>query len=202
MTLLYRQTAAGLRMIVLFTVVLGVVYPLAIWAVAHLPGLADRAEGSVLRVNGSAVGSSLIGVDPVAANPGADPYFHSRPSALAKDVLGPGDPSTSGASNKGAFNQDLVTAISQRKDQIAAREGVAPNQVPPDAVTASGSGLDPDISPAYVALQAARVARVTGLPVDRVRQLVSQYTDGRVLAIFGEPGVNITELNVAISQAR
>jgi K+-transporting ATPase ATPase C chain len=202
MSLLYRQAGAGLRIVVLFTILTGVVYPLAVWAVAQLPGLSAKAEGSVLTQHGVAIGSRLIGIDPVPTNPAADPYFHTRPSATAKEVLGPADASTSAPSNKGEFNPDLVTAVTQRRAQIAAREGVAPDQVPVDAVTASGSGVDPDISPAYAQLQAARVARVTGLPLNRVKALVAQYTDGRQLGFLGEPGVNVTELNLAVARAR
>lgn len=202
LTMLYRQGIAGLRAIVVFTVLLGVAYPLVVWGVAHLPGLAGNAEGSIITRQGVAVGSSMIGIDPVPANPAADPYFHTRPSATAKDVLGPGDPSTSAPSNKSAFNKDLVAAVTQRRDLIAAREGVAPARVPSDAVTASASGLDPDISPDYAELQAARVARVTGLPVEKVRELIEQNTDGRTLGVFGDPGVNVTELNLAIAHVR
>jgi K+-transporting ATPase ATPase C chain len=197
-----RQTAAGLRVIVVLTVLLGLIYPLAIWAVAHLPGLSGHAEGSIISANGVPTGSSLIGVDPVAANPAADPYFHARPSASAKDVLGPGDPSTSGGSNKAGDSPDLLKSVTQRREQIAAREGVAPTAVPTDAVTASFSGVDPDISAAYADLQTARVARVTGLPVDKVRELVAGATDGRTLGFLGAPGVNITELNLAVAAAR
>jgi K+-transporting ATPase ATPase C chain len=202
MTSLTRQTWAGLRLVLVMTVLLGIVYPLAVWAISRLPGLENKAEGSMVTANGHVVGSSLIGVDPVAANPAADPYFHSRPSASAKGVLGPGDPSTSGPSNKAGDSPDLLTAVQQRRALIAAREGVAPSVVPTDAVTASGSGLDPDISPAYAQLQLARVARVTGLPVEKVRQLVAGSTDGRSLGVLGDPGVNITRLNLAIANAR
>ncbi|HZZ49584.1 MAG TPA: K(+)-transporting ATPase subunit C [Pseudonocardia sp.] len=202
MTSLTRQTWAGLRLVLVMTVLLGIVYPLAVWAISRLPGLENKAEGSMVTANGHVVGSSLIGVDPVAANPAADPYFHARPSASAKGVLGPGDPSTSGPSNKAGDSPDLLTAVQQRRALIAAREGVAPSVVPTDAVTASGSGLDPDISPAYAQLQLARVARVTGLPVEKVRQLVAGSTDGRSLGVLGDPGVNITRLNLAIANAR
>jgi K+-transporting ATPase ATPase C chain len=184
------------------TVLLGIIYPLAVWAVGRLPGLASNAEGSMITENGKVVGSSLIGVDPVAANPAADPYFHARPSAASKDVLGPGDPSSSGASNKAGDSPDLLKAVNERRALIATREGVAPSAVPTDAVTASGSGLDPDISPAYAQLQLSRVARVTGLPVERVRQLIAQNTDGRWAGLLGDPGVNITELNLAVANAR
>jgi len=203
LTLLTRQTAAGLRMLVVFTILCGIVFPVAVWAVAQIPGLSHQADGSIITgADGTPVGSSLIGVDPVAANPAADPYFHTRPSASAKDVLGPADTSTSGGSNKGAFNDDLTKAIDQRRVLIATREGVDPALVPPDAVTASASGLDPDISPAYAQLQVARVAKVTGLPVDRVQQLVADASSGRVLGFLGEPTVNVTELNAAIAAAR
>jgi potassium-transporting ATPase KdpC subunit len=182
-----------------FTVLCGIVYPLAIWAVAHLPGLSANAEGSIV---GDDAGSSLIGVDPVAANPAADPYFHTRPSASSEGVLGPADTSTSGGSNKGGFDKELLDQVEQRKSLIAEREGVAPAAVPADAVTASASGLDPDISPAYAALQVDRVARVTGLPVDRVRSMVAAATDGRMLGFLGEPTVDVTELNLAVRDAR
>lgn len=198
MNTLVKQTWAGLRVLVVLTVLLGILYPLAVWAIARIPGLESNAEGSVVTRNGQAVGSSLIGVDPVPADPARDPWFHTRPSALAKDALGPGDPSTSGASNKGPYNEDLVKTIQERRAAIAQREGVTPDQVPPDAVTASGSGLDPAISVAYADLQIARVARNTGLPADRVRQLVEQHTSG---AGIGVPGVNVLQLNLAVQAA-
>lgn len=199
LTTLRRQTGTGLRMLLVFTVACGIVYPLAIWAVAHVPGLSSNAEGSIV---GGGAGSSLIGIDPVAADPAADPWFHTRPSASSEDVLGPADTTTSGGSNKGGFDAELLEQVQQRQAIIAAREGVAPDAVPADAVTASASGLDPDISPAYAALQVDRVARVTGLPVERVRDLVEQSTSGRVLGFLGEPHVNVTELNLAVRDAR
>lgn len=199
-TTLFRQSATGLRMLLLFTVLCGIVYPLAVWGVARLPGLADRAEGSIITdAGGNPVGSSLIGVDPVPADPGADPYFHTRPSAAAQDVLGPGDPASSGGSNKGGFDEGLLATIEQRRALIAGREGVDPAAVPPDAVTASASGVDPHISPGYADLQVARVARVTGLPEAQVRDLVAQASSGRVLGFLGEPTVNVTELNLAVA---
>jgi potassium-transporting ATPase KdpC subunit len=226
-SLLLRQTGAALRMLLAATVVLGLVYPLAVWGVARLPGLHGPAEGSVLTTpdgtpNGRGdeagacspaerscplprprpSGSSLIGIDPVPANPAADPYFHTRPSASAQDVLGPGDPSTSGGSNQGGFSDKLLDQVQQRRTAIAAREGVTPEVVPADAVTASGSGIDPHISPAYTNLQVTRVARVTGLPETQVRHLVADATDGRVLGFLGEPGVNVTELNLAVAAAQ
>jgi potassium-transporting ATPase KdpC subunit len=200
MTMLWRQTGPALRILILFTVLCGIVYPLAVYAVAHVPGLADKAEGSVITQNGTPVGSSLIGVDPVPTDPANDPYFHTRPSASAENVLGPADTTTSGGSNLGGFNPKLLDQVQQRRDLIAQREGVNPALVPPDAVTASGSGLDPDISPAYAQLQLARVARVTGLSDNTVQNLVAQATSGRILGFLGEPTVNVTELNLLVQQ--
>ncbi|RSN26999.1 K+-transporting ATPase subunit C [Amycolatopsis sp. WAC 04169] len=195
---LFKQTLAGLRVLLVFTVLLGVVYPLGVWAVSRIPGLEGNAEGSIITQNGQAVGSARIGVDPVAADPAKDPWFHNRPSAGSKDVLGPGDPSSSGPSNKGPYNEDLVAAIGERKKLIAAREGVQEFQVPADAVTASGSGMDPAISVAYADLQIPRVARNTGLPEEKVRQLVAENTSG---AGIGVPGVNVLKVNLAVRDA-
>jgi potassium-transporting ATPase KdpC subunit len=175
---------------------------LAVWSVAHLPGLAANAEGSIITgPNGTPVGSSLIGVDPVPADPANDPYFHARPSASAEDVLGPGDPSTSGGSNKGGFDEDLLASVEQRRNTIAEREGVSPDQVPADAVTASASGVDPHISMEYAELQVPRVARVTGLGEERVRELVAASTQHAALGFLGADGVNVTELNLAVAAA-
>jgi K+-transporting ATPase ATPase C chain len=211
-TMLWRQAATALRLLIAFTIICGIAYPLVVYGVAHVPGLASRAEGSIITsADGTPVGSSLIGVDPVApedplagssngAAPANDPYFHTRPSASSEDVLGPADTTTSGGSNKGGFDKDLLDTVNQRRALIAEREGVDPALVPPDAVTASGSGLDPHISPAYAALQVARVARVTGLSEDAVRELVAGASSGRILGFLGEPTVDVTELNLAVQQ--
>ncbi|WET77807.1 potassium-transporting ATPase subunit C [Amycolatopsis sp. QT-25] len=198
MNALLKQTLAGLRVLLVFTVLLGVVYPLGVWAVSRIPGLEGNAEGSIVTRDGQAVGSSLIGIDPVAADPAKDPWFHNRPSAGSKDALGPGDPSSSGASNKGPYNEDLVAAIGERKKLVAAREGAREAQVPADAVTASGSGMDPAISVAYADLQIPRVARNTGLSEEKVRQLVAENTSG---AGIGVPGVNVPKVNLAVRDA-
>ncbi|MGI5128956.1 potassium-transporting ATPase subunit C [Pseudonocardia sp. CA-107938] len=191
LSLLTRQTAAGLRILVAFTLLLGVAYPAAVWAVAQLPGLSRQAAGSpVTTPDGTVVGSALIGIDPVAADPATDPWFHTRPSAAPDGA--------SGGSNKSTSSTDLLDAVTKRRALVAQREGVDPALVPPDAVTASASGLDPDISPAYAQLQVTRVARVTGLPVARVQQLVAQATSGRILGFLGEPTVNVPELNLAV----
>jgi potassium-transporting ATPase KdpC subunit len=198
---LRRQLGAAVRVLLVLTMLCGVVYPAAIWGASRLPGLQANAEGSVLPSGGS----SLIGIDPVPTNPAADPWFHTRPSASAPDDavagLGPADATTSGGSNLGAAAEDLGTAVEERRAAIAARDGVDPSAVPPDALTASGSGLDPQISPEYAAAQAPRVARVTGLPEDRVRALVADATAGRTLGFLGEPRVNVPELNAALLSA-
>jgi K+-transporting ATPase ATPase C chain len=209
MNSLVKQTLAGMRILLVLTVLTGILYPLGVWAVSRLPGLQANAEGSVVEVDGRAVGSDLIGIDPVAKDPAHDPWFHTRPSAVAvdrdgdgsPDALGPADPSISGGSNKGAFDEDLVATIQARKDAIAEREGVDPAKIPADAVTASASGLDPDISPAYAELQIKRVARVNGLSEDEVRRLVDENTDRRGAGVLGEPGVNVLKLNLAVQSA-
>lgn len=195
-----RQTLAALRILVVLTVLLGILYPLGVWAVSRLPGLQENAEGSPVTVDGTTVGSELIGIDPVARDPNHDPWFHNRPAASAQDEngLGPADASTSGGSNKGGFDSDLQATIKARKEIIARREGVPEARVPADAVTASASGLDPDISPAYADLQAPRVARVNGLPEARVRRLIDENTSRGI----GEPAVNVLELNIAVQAAR
>lgn len=209
MNALVKQSLAGLRLLLVLTVLTGILYPFGVWAVSRLPGLRANAEGSVVEADGRPVGSALIGIDPVAQDPNHDPWFHTRPSAVAQDLdgdgspdaLGPADPSVSGGSNKGAFSEALVATITERRRLVAEREGVDPSRVPADAVTASASGLDPHISPAYAELQVARVARVNGLSEERVRALVAENTDGRGLGFLGEPGVNVLELNLAVRTA-
>ena len=191
MNTLVKQTWAGLRVLLVMTVLLGILYPLGVWAVARIPGLENHAEGSIVTQHGQAVGSSLIGVDPVPADPAHDSWFHTRPSAAGPEM-------PSGASNKGPYNEDLVKTIEERRAAIAQREGVSPGQVPPDAVTASGSGLDPAISVGYADLQAARVAKNTGLPLDKVKQLIEANTSG---AGIGVPGVDVLPLNLAVQAA-
>ncbi len=209
MNSLGKQTLAGLRILIVLTVITGVLYPFGVWVVSRIPGLRANAEGSVVTQDGTAVGSDLIGIDPVAKDPDNDPWFHNRPSAVAldldgdgsPDLLGPADPSISAGSNKGGFDEDLTAAVQQRKELIADREGVDPARVPADAVMASASGLDPDISPDYAELQVTRVARVTGLSEEQVRQLVEEHTDGRGIGMLGEPGVNVLNLNLAVQAA-
>jgi K+-transporting ATPase ATPase C chain len=185
---LLRQSLAGLRLLLVMTVLLGVGYPTAVWAAGQAFG--DRAAGSPVRVDGQVVGSRLIGQQFEG-----DAWFHSRPSVNDYDTLG------SGPSNLGPLNPDLIAVIGERRAEVAAREGVSEAEVPPDAVTASASGLDPHISPAYAVLQAPRVATANGLSLDEVRHLVEVHTDGRGLGFLGEPGVDVLELNLAVATA-
>ncbi|MGQ2910585.1 potassium-transporting ATPase subunit KdpC [Aeromicrobium sp.] len=185
---LLRQSFAAARVLLVLTVLLGVLYPAAVWAVGR--AVPDRADGSLLRVDGQVVGSRLLGQTFEGPT-----WFHPRPSAGSYDGL------VSAPSNLGPSNPDLVAAIEERRAAVAAEEGVEPAAVPPDAVTASGSGLDPHVSPAYADLQVARVARERGLPVEQVRRLVEEATSGRVLGYLGEPTVNVLELNASLPGA-
>lgn len=195
---LFRQSLAGLRLLVVATLFLGLAYPALIWGVGAV-ATPWHANGSLVTATGAhttdideAVGSVLIGQ--LVDDPG---LFQPRPSAAGDgyDML-----STYG-SNYGPESPDLIAAIEQRRSEIAAREGVDPSDVPPDALTASGSGLDPDISAAYAALQVPRVAAAQGLSEDEVRGLVEDHTSGRTLAVLGEPRVNVLMLNIAVLAA-
>jgi K+-transporting ATPase ATPase C chain len=196
-----RLTWAALRALLVLTVVTGVIYPLAVWAVAQT-AFPTQANGDQVKVNGKVVGSSLLGQDfnlPLhkgQTTPSPDPkWFQPRPS-----VAGAGgyDPTASGASNLGPTNSKLTLTIDQRRAQVAVFNGVSPSAVPVDAVTASGSGLDPDISPQYAQIQVDRVAKARHLPVAEVDELVKEHMDGRELGILGDPTVNVLELNIAL----
>lgn len=199
-----RTHLAALRMLLLLTVITGVVYPLAVTGVAQA-AFGHQANGSLIRDRGHTVGSSLIGqrFDLPKRHPGdpdeaarPDPrWFQPRPSA------GGYDPLASGATNLGPDDPRLVAAIRQRRAAIAVFDGVRPADVPADAVTASGSGLDPDISPAYAAEQVARVARARGLDPATVRALVAAHTHGRAAGFLGQRYVNVVTLNYALSMA-
>lgn len=276
-----RQHAAALRALLVLTVILGIGYPVFIWLVAQIPGLRDKADGSLIELNGKPVGSSLIGQSFTDADGNPLPrYFQSRPS-MAGDGY---DPMATSASNLGPESvvdqpdkPSLLTQVCSRSAAVGELDGVdgarpfctgdgvgavlsvigprdargnvihptqvvsvnepcdatktpflntyegvrvecaktgqdysaglivpirgsapADPQVPADAVTASGSGLDPHISPAYADLQVNRVAKARGLNPDLVRSMVAQHTDGRTLGFFGEPRVNVLELNIAL----
>ncbi|MFI5691142.1 K(+)-transporting ATPase subunit C [Kribbella sp. NPDC051586] len=203
MTSSFRQFGVAIRVLLVFTVVLGAVYPLVMTGVAQAL-FHGNANGSIVKVDGKPVASDLIGqaytmdsgkkdADGKAIMVADPKWFQTRPSAVDYDGMG------SAASQYGPNNPDLVKLIDERRQEVAELEGVDPSQVPPDAVTASGSGLDPDISPAYAALQVDRVARERGLSVDQVKQLVKENTKGRTLGFLGEPTVNVVTLNAALA---
>ena len=279
---LIRQHWAALRALLVLTVVVGIGYPLLIWLVAQIPGLKDKADGSIIELNGKPVASSLIGqlFTDDKGNP-LPQYFQSRPSAAGAGY----DPLSTSASNLGPESivdtpgrPSLLTQVCTRSKAVGDLEGVDGKRpfctgggvgavlsvigprdaggkvlrptkvvsinepcgttarpfidtyegirvvcatagadysagqivpvegaavdpaVPADAVTASGSGLDPNISPTYAELQIARVAKIRGVSPDAVRQLVVSHTEGRTLGFLGEPGVNVVELNIALDQ--
>ncbi|HEU0205839.1 MAG TPA: potassium-transporting ATPase subunit KdpC [Pseudolysinimonas sp.] len=191
---LSRQAWVSIRAMIVFTVVLGMLYPAVIW----VAGLAMPAQsnGSLVRQNGQVVGSSLIGQSFTDEKGNALPeWFQSRPSAAGAGY----DGSASSGSNDGPENKNLISAITQRQAAIEKIDGVTVDRIPADAVTASASGLDPDISQAYALIQVDRVARARGLSTDLVRALVEKHVDGRPLGYLGEPTVNVLQLNIALA---
>jgi K+-transporting ATPase ATPase C chain len=192
-----RTVWVAIRSMAVLTLVLGVGYTFVILLAGQLL-MPAQANGSLLRdSDGDVVGSALIGQsfsdaegEPLAR------YFQPRPSAAGDGY----DAGASSGSNLGPENEDLVALIAERRERIAAFEGVNVDEVPADAVTASASGLDPHISPAYAAIQVSRVARERGLPVEAVRELVEDFTQPADLGYLGEPTVNVVRLNLALDE--
>jgi len=193
-----RQLVTGLLMTVVMVVLVGVAYPLAVTGISQLT-MSKRADGSLVSDNGKVIGSSLIGQNFTDADGHPLPqYFQPRPSAAGKDGY---DAMASGGSNLGPRNEALLSSVSDRVAAYRTLNGLAAGtRVPVDAVTASGSGLDPQISVANARLQAARVARERGLAVDAVTGLISQHTQGRQWGFLGEQTVNVLELNLALDR--
>ncbi|WP_327677974.1 K(+)-transporting ATPase subunit C [Kitasatospora sp. NBC_00458] len=201
---LVRTHLTALRALLVLTVILGVAYPLLVTGIAQA-AFTDKADGSIVKVDGKEAGSSLLGQnfslpkqnpddpDEVAL---PDPkWFQPRPGAY--------DPKASGASNLGPDSEDLTATVEERRKAVAAFDGVDPASVPVDAVTASGSGLDPHISVAYAKQQVARVARARGdVSPEQLGKLVEKYTEGRALGFLGQPGVNVVLLNRAIGEQK
>ena len=184
-----RQLRPALLVLLVFTVVCGVVYPLLTTLIGQV-AFGDRADGSLIRRDGIAIGSELIGQAFVAPE-----YFHPRPSAAGAGY----DGAASSGSNLGPLNPDLIAAIEQRAVAYRTENGlVVDAAVPVDAVTASASGLDSHISVANARLQAGRVAGERAVEVRAVLALVDAHTDERMFGVLGEPGVNVVLLNVAL----
>ncbi|HXC25591.1 MAG TPA: potassium-transporting ATPase subunit KdpC [Gemmatimonadaceae bacterium] len=190
--MLRNQLRPAILLTLVLCIVTGVLYPGAVTVVAQLL-FPRQANGSLVTVNGHVVGSTLIG------QPFTQPYyFHPRPSAAGNGY----DATASGGTNKGPTDRKLADSlIAPRIDSVVALDGGKKGSIPSDMVTASASGLDPDISPANAALQVARVAHARGLADDQVRALLVQHTEGRQFGIFGEPRVNVLELNLALDHA-
>jgi K+-transporting ATPase ATPase C chain len=184
-----RQLGPAVLAIIVFTVITGLVYPLVVTGVAQV-AWNDKANGSLVKKDGVVVGSSLIGQNFADLK-----YFHPRPSAAGTGY----DGLASSFSNLGPTNPDFLRSV---EDRVAAyrQENNLPDtqEVPVDAVTASASGLDPDISVANAKLQAPRVAQIRGMSVDQVLALVAKNTTDRQWGFLGEPGVNVLELNLAL----
>jgi K+-transporting ATPase ATPase C chain len=189
-----RPYWVALRYMIVATVVLGIAYPVAVLGIGQL-ALPAQANGSIVTVDGQPVGSSLIGQSFTDADGAALPeWFQSRPSAAGYDA------SASVASNYGPENPSFLEEIEARRDAIAASDGVDAGDIPVDALTTSGSGLDPHISPAYANEQVSRIADARGLREADVQSLVDSFTQGRDLGYLGEPTVNVLQLNVALSE--
>ncbi len=187
-----RTFISALALTTLLTVITGLVYPLAVCGLAEVI-FPERARGSLIVQGGKIVGSSLIGQNFSSAR-----YFQGRPSAAGDKGY---DAANSGGSNLGPTNKALIAAVRLRlKNFVESNPGATPKQVPVDIVTASASGLDPEISPAAADLQVARVARARGLSEDQVRRLIAENTRPRSAGIFGEPGVNVLLLNLALDR--
>ncbi len=197
---LVRQHIAALRGLLLFTVLTGIIYPLAMLGIAQ-GAFNHTANGSLVRFHHRVVGSSLLCQEFVDSKGNPLPqYFQPRPSAATS---GAGNdhgcnPLFSGATNLGPNNLKLVREITVRQRQIAAFDHVKISAIPPDAVTASASGLEPYISPANAAIQVDRVAAARHISPAQVKALVSQNTQGRTIGFLGEPTVNVLLLNIAL----
>ena len=187
-----RQLFPAIVAFLVLTVLTGFAYPLVVTGVAQV-AFSDRADGSLVEQDGAVVGSSLIG-----QNFAGREYFHPRPSAAGEGY----DAMSSSASNLGPTNEEFLAEVEERVATYRGVNGLTPtDDVPIDAVTASGSGLDPHISTANARLQAGRVAEARGLSRDDVLALVDEHIEDRSLGFLGEPGVNVLELNLALDAA-
>jgi K+-transporting ATPase ATPase C chain len=190
-----RVVIRAVRATVVLAILTGLVYPIVMTGLAQVV-FHGKANGSAIRVDGTTVGSSLIGQRWTGPQ-----WFYGRPSAIEYDA------STSAGSNLGPTSQSLADAIEERVAAITKLEGpyhpdLTASAIPVDLLTASASGLDPDISPAAALFQAPRIAAVRGIPLAEVRRLIDEHTQDRTLGFLGEPHVNVLELNLALDAMR
>lgn len=188
-----RMLWAALRMLLVLTVVTGVAYPLVVTGIGQA-AFHDKANGSIVEVDGKRVGSKLIGQSwNIKGTDKPDPqWFQGRPSNSGYDPL------ATGSGQLGAGDPTLVKDVKAARKQVAEFNGVPESEVPADAVTGSASAIDPDVSPQYANIQVERVAEANGLAVPQVRKLVGDHTRGRALGFLDQPRVNVLELNIAL----
>jgi potassium-transporting ATPase KdpC subunit len=184
-----KELKPGLLMMIVMTVITGFVYPAVITVIAQAI-FRDQANGSLVSFNGQVVGSRLLG-----QNFAKPEYFHPRPSAAGSNGY---DPTATGGSNLGPTSAKLIDNVKKAIEQYRKDNPDFTGPIPADAVTTSASGIDPHISPANAEIQAARVAKARGLPIEQVQTLIAQHTEGRTLGFLGEPRVNVLELNLAL----
>ena len=197
-----REIRPAIVLVIILTVITGLVYPLVMTGIAGVL-FPNQAQGSLVTIDGKVVGSSLIGQEFTS-----DKYFHGRPSATtapdpndsSKTVAAPYNAANSGGSNLGPTNKALIDRVKADVDKLKQENPSA--QVPIDLVTTTASGLEPDITPEAALFQVPRVAKARNVPEDRLRQLVSDHVQGRLLGLFGEPRVNVLALNMALDDLK
>jgi len=188
---MFSQLWPALRINIFLTILLGVAYPLAVTGISQLV-FPHQANGSLITQNGKVIGSELIG-----QNFTKPEYFQPRPSAAGSDGY---DPTASGGFNYGPTNQKLIDRVKTSVDKFHKENPDYHGSIPADLLTGSGSGLDPDISPASAQAQTPRVTKARGISADQLNQLVAQYTKSPDLGLLGEPRVNVLKLNLALDQ--
>jgi K+-transporting ATPase ATPase C chain len=186
-----RQLLIGLRMTLMLTILTGLLYPGLVTGICQMI-FPNQANGSLIVKNGHVIGSALIGQSFTRRE-----YFQPRPSAAGNDGY---DPTASGGSNLGPTSQKLADRVKSSIAQFRKDNPDFTGPIPADLLTASGSGLDPHLSPASISAQAPRVAVARGISIDQIQQLASEFTEGRELGFLGEPRVNVMRLNIALDE--